>query len=280
MKNNGKIKSNIIGLDIGLVFGRFFLGTDDLHFGYWPDGEKPTPQNFAWAQENHSRLIIEKIPGDAKQILDVGSGSGNLALKLLDAGYRVDCVIPSEYLAVAVQEKLNGRGKTYICKFEDLSFTERYDVIIFSESFQYVNMSASLAKVEKMLSPGGHLLICDFFKLDVPMKSVMGGGHSWVAFKETIANSKLELISDEDITDGTAPTVDFLDLFCKEVLKPVGEMAGEYMLSNYPKITRILMWKFKYHLDRINRRYLSGDVNGESFKKFKTYRLLLYKNSL
>ena len=86
MKNKGKIESNIIGLDIGLAFGRFFLDTDDLHFGYWPDGEKPTPQNFAWAQENHSRLIIDKIPCDAKRILDVGSGSGNLALKLLDAG--------------------------------------------------------------------------------------------------------------------------------------------------------------------------------------------------
>ncbi len=37
MKNKGKIESNIIGLDIGLAFGRFFLDTEDLHFGYWPD---------------------------------------------------------------------------------------------------------------------------------------------------------------------------------------------------------------------------------------------------
>jgi len=280
MKNKDKIESNIIGLDIGLAFGRFFLDTEDLHFGYWPDGDKPTSRNFAWAQENHSRLIIDKIPDGAKRILDVGSGSGNLALKLLDAGYGVDCVIPSEYLAAAVQEKLDGRGKTHICKFEDLRSPERYDVIIFSESFQYVNMAASLEKVGKMLNPVGHLLICDFFKLDVPMQSIMGGGHRWSAFKEVIEKANLELISDEDITDGTAPTVDFLDQFCQEVLKPIGEMTGEYMLSNHPKITRILMWKFKYHLDRIKRRYLSGDVNGESFKKFKTYRLLLYKNSL
>ena len=56
-------------------------------------------------------------------------------------------------------------------------------------------------------------------------------------------------------------------------------MTGQYMLSNYPKVTRFLMWKFKGRLDKINRRYLRGDVNGESFKKFKTYRLLLYKNS-
>ena len=153
MSKNGKIKSNIIGLDMGLAFGRFFLNTEDHHFGYWPNGEKPTVRNFAWAQENHSKLIIDKIRKWTKRILDVGSGSGNLALKLLEAGYGVDCVIPSEYLAAAVQEKLNGRGKTHICKFEDLSSTERYDVIIFSESFQYVNMAASLDKVKKIQFP-------------------------------------------------------------------------------------------------------------------------------
>ena len=130
-----------------------------------------------------------------------------------------------------------------------------------------------------MLSPNGHLLISDFFRQDVPEKSLMGGGHSWSAFEEATGNTKLTQISDEDITDGTAPTVDFLNQFCQEVLKPVGEMTGQYMLSNYPKVTRFLMWKFKGRLDKINRRYLRGDVNGESFKKFKTYRLLLYKNS-
>ena len=63
MIKTGKVKSNIIGLDMGLAFGRFFLGTEDLHFGYWPEGEKPTVRNFSWAQENHSRLILDTIPG-------------------------------------------------------------------------------------------------------------------------------------------------------------------------------------------------------------------------
>ena len=277
MSKKGKVKSNIIGLDIGLAFGRFFLNTEDLHFGYWLEGEKPTAQNFALAQENHSKLIIDKIPKGTKHILDVGSGSGNLALKLINLGFKVDCVIPSEYLAKAVREKLRDQGNIHICKFEELTSTRRYDMIIFSESFQYVNIQKSLKKVDHMLNLDGHLLICDFFRLDVPEKSLMGGGHRWVVFQEAIKNTALDIISDEDITENTAPTVDFLDQFCQEVLKPVGEMTGEYMLSNYPKITRILIWKFRERIDKINRRYLSGIVNGKSFKKFKTYRLLLYK---
>ena len=196
MKKKDKIKSNIIGLDMGLAIGRFFMNTEDLHFGYWPDGEKPTAQNFAWAQENHSRLILDKIPDGAKRILDVGSGSGNLAKKLLNEGYKVDCVIPSEYLAKAIKEKLDERGRIHICKFEDFNCQEHFDVIIFSESFQYVNIDVSLQKVEKMLGTSGHLLISDFFRLDVPEKSLMGGGHSWAVFKEATGNTKLTQISD------------------------------------------------------------------------------------
>ena len=70
MIKKNKIKSNIIGLDMGLAVGRFFLNTEDLHYGYWPDNEKPTVQNFAWAQENHSSLIIDTIPKKTKYILD------------------------------------------------------------------------------------------------------------------------------------------------------------------------------------------------------------------
>jgi len=277
MTKNSKVKSNIIGLDMGLAFGRFFLDTEDLHFGYWPDGEKPTVRNFAWAQENHSQLILDKIPDDVNRILDVGSGSGNLALKLLNNGYEVDCVIPSDYLAETVKAKLNNSGKTHISKFEDLNSTSSYDLIIFSESFQYVNMNLSLGKVQKMLRAGGYLLICDYFKLNSIEKSLMGGGHRWSSFQEAIKKISLKKISDDDITNGTAPTLDFLDEFCQEVLKPVSEMLSEYMFSNYPSITTILRWKFKQRLDKIKCRYLDGEVNGEYFKKFKTYRILLYK---
>ena len=123
MLKKNKIKSNIIGLDIGLVFGRFFLNTEDLHFGCWHKNEKPSVQNFAQAQNNHSQLIIDSIPKKSCKILDVGSGSGNLALKLLNLGYKVDCVIPSKYLAKAVKEKIHNNGKIHICKFENLNST-------------------------------------------------------------------------------------------------------------------------------------------------------------
>ena len=94
MEKKNKVSSRSVGLDIGLIIGRFFLNTEDLHYGYWPKDKRATVQNFAEAQKAHSQLIIDHIPDKTRSILDVGSGSGNLAIKLLNLGYDVDCVIP------------------------------------------------------------------------------------------------------------------------------------------------------------------------------------------
>ena len=280
MNNRAKkysASSQKIGLDIGLVIGRFFMGSEDLHYGYWPNGKDASVQNFAHAQDSHSKLIMDHIPEKTNSILDVGGGSGNLALKLLDKGYKVDCVIPSEYLAEQAKEKLGNESVIHICGFEQMPTTKTYDLIIFSESFQYVKMDESFRKVEDMISSVGHLLICDFFRRDVPGKSPMGGGHNWQGFKDTISTLPFQQVTDLDISEETAPTIDLLDQFCQDVIMPISEMSGSYLQYNYPYLTALLNWKLKKRIKKIRRTFLSGELNGESFKKFKTYRLLLYK---
>ena len=253
------------------------MGSEDLHYGYWPNGKDASVQNFAHAQDSHSKLIMDQIPEKTNSILDVGGGSGNLALKLLEKGYSVDCVIPSEYLAEQAKEKLGNKSVIHICGFEQMPTTKTYDLIIFSESFQYVKMAESFRKVEDMISSVGHLLICDFFRRDVPGKSPMGGGHSWQGFKDTISTLPFQQVTDLDISEETAPTIDLLDQFCQDVIMPISEMSGSYLQYNYPYLTALLNWKLKKRIKKIRRTYLSGELNGDSFKKFKTYRLLLYK---
>ena len=277
MGKKKKVSSRSVGLDIGLVIGRFFLNTEDLHYGYWPNGKDANIQNLVEAQEAHSQFIIDHIPDKIKSILDVGSGSGNLALKLLNLGYAVDCVIPSEFLTKQVAEKLGDKSKIYNCVFEKVEVSKKYDLILFSESFQYVKLSESLNKTVKILNSSGHLLICDFFRRDVPEKSPMGGGHSWKGFQETMENYPLGLVNDIDITDETAPTIDLMAKFNADVASPIAEMSGEYLIDHYPKITKFFKWKFKKRLEKIHNVYLSGSVNGESFKQFKEYHLLVYE---
>ncbi len=277
MSKEKKIDSKAVGLDIGLLVGRFFMDTEDLHYGYWPDDKTATAQNFAEAQRRHSQLIIDHIPDSVKRILDVGSGSGNLAMKLMDLGYEVDCVLPSEFLAENIRNKLGDKAHVHVCGFEDLITEQQYDLILFSESFQYVKLGFSIDKIVEMLPRGGFLLICDFFKKDVPEKSPLGGGHKWTAFEKKMASVPLVKITDMDITEETAPTNDLLDKFVSQVLGPIKGMTGEFIESNYPKLSRFLKWKYKKRLTKINRVYFTGQLTGENFIKFKSYRLLLYK---
>ena len=272
-----KVSSRRVGLDIGLAIGRFFLNTEDLHYGFWPIGKTATIQNFSEAQEAHSQLIVDHIPEKTKRILDVGSGSGNLALKLINKEYQVDCVIPSKFLAEQVQEKLGDRSTIHICGFEQVDDIEKYDLILFSESFQYVKLGKSLEKITNMLNIGGNLLICDFFKRDGVGKSPIGGGHGWQLFQEKISIHPLNLISDLDITEETAPTIDLLAKFNTDVATPIAEMSSEYLIDHYPKLSKLFRWKFKKRLEKIHNIYLSGSVNGSSFKKFKEYHLLVYE---
>ena len=277
MSVKNKVSSQRVGLDIGLAIGRFFLNTEDLHYGYWPKGKTATIQNFAEAQKAHSKLIIYHIPDGTQRILDVGSGSGNLALKLINKGFQVDCVIPSEFLAEQVRAKLGNQSTIHICGFEDVPESEKYDLILFSESFQYVKLGESMVKIMTILNPGGHLLICDFFRRDVLGKSPLGGGHSWQGFQDIITKHPLKIVTDLDITKETAPTIDLLAKFNADVVTPISEMSGEYLIDHYPRITRLLQWKFKKRIEKISRIYLSGAVNGYSFKQFKEYHLLVYE---
>ena len=272
-----KYDSKVVGLDAGLLIGKFFLNTEELHYGYWPDDKTATAQNFAGAQARHSQLIIDHIPDGVKRILDVGSGSGSLAQKLINLGYKVDCVVPSEFLAEKIEDKLGKNSIINVCKFEDLEVSQSYDLILFSESFQYVRMEQSIDKIVSMLPKNGYLLICDVFHKNVTGVSPMRGGHRLDLFENQITKSSLKQITNLDITAETAPTYDFLNQLLNEVVIPISDLSDNYINSNYPKLSKLLKWKYRKKLDKITQVWSSGQLTGENFIKFKSYRLLIYK---
>ena len=272
-----KFNSKVIGLDAGLLIGKFFMDTEQLHYGYWPNEKTATAQNFSKAQDRHSELIIDNIPSTVNKILDVGSGSGSLAKKLISLGYQVDCVIPSEFLAEKVQQKLDTSSIIHITKFENLNISQNYDLILFSESFQYVQLTKSIGKILSILDKNGYLLICDVFHKNVSGISPMRGGHRLDLFENEIEKTDLTKITDLDITFETAPTWDFLNQFLNEVAIPISDMSHSYMKYKYPKLIKLIKWKYRKKLDKIRKVWLSNELTGENFAKFKSYRLFLYK---
>jgi len=276
-KYQDKVTSNEIGLEIGLVLSRFFFNTDHLHFGYWPDNLPLNIDNLKQAQDYHSDQIINAIPKNVDTILDVGSGSGGLAEKLIEKKYTVECVSPSEYLSDAIEKKLINKVKVHRSTFENLNIDKKFDLVIFSESFQYVNIKKTLSKVPNFLSENAYFLICDFFRKPDTSTKLLGGGHAWDEFYNEISSISFENILDQDITIETARTYDLINKIINNVAEPVRDLSIKYLESNYPKIMKLLRWYLDQKIKRINRIYFSGNMTGETFINLKTYRLLLYK---
>lgn len=277
MPKKKKIDLKEIGLDIGIILAKYIYKTDYLHYGYWTEGLEITPQNVFQAQENYANLILDHIPEGTQTILDVGCGAGKFAEKLLENGYQVDCVSPSPNLTKHVRELIGDRSEIFECGFEDIYTEKRYDMILFSESFQYIPYKISMPLAIKLLNKKGSILICDFFRKKVEGTSPIGGGHDLQEFNHYVSKLPLQLLLDKDITRETAPSIDIVDDFLKRVGAPVYNLVFYVLEHNYPRFTRLIRWKFKKRLEKINYKYLQRKTNAESFTRFKSYHLMVYQ---
>lgn len=279
MKKDRKTVSREIGLEIAAICGKHFLKLEHLHYGYWTRDLEKDLANLHIAQENYVNFLISHIPGEVKSILDVGCGSGHMAKKLVDAGYKVDCVSPSPLLAREAGDLLGNGSHIFECYYEQLKTENRYDLVLFSESFQYIDPEEAIKKTLGLLNSDGYVLICDLFKTDAQGKSPLSGGHPLTRFYDTVSGYPLRLVKDLDITKETAPTIDIEDHIFKKVVRPVANLVEQLLDSRHPFIYKFLKWKYKKRIDKTYAKYFSGQRTGENFKKFKSYRLLLYKEA-
>jgi len=97
------------------------------------------------------------------RVLDVGCGTGNLALKFLAAGDRVDCVDLASEMLAELQRKQ--QGNVHLRLFESdadafLKTAGRYNVICFSSVLHHLpDYNATLARCSELLEPGGVLYV-------------------------------------------------------------------------------------------------------------------------
>ena len=256
MKKDKRKVSREIGLEIGSICGRYFLKLNHL-----------------------ANFLISHIPDNAKKILDVGCGTGQIAKKLIAKGCMVDCVSPSHFLAEQARELLGSSGNIFECLYEQLKTENRYDVILFSESFQYIDIEEGIRKTLDLLNPDGCMLICDFFRKKTLDKSDISGGHQLELFQNIVSEYPLKLIKDLDITEKTAPNIDVVNDMFKNAVHPTVILTQQLLDNRYPFMSKLIKWLYRKKISKINRKYFNYEKTGEKFKKFKSYRLLLYKKS-
>jgi len=271
------LQSPEFGLALGLVVGRFALGMQDLHYGYWTEDLEVIPANLPRAQARYTEELIADIPQGVRSILDVGCGAGNTARKLLDRGYEVDGVSPNAWLTAEARKVLGSGARVFESKFEDVTLDRTYDLILFSESFLFMKAERALARAESALNPGGYILISDIFKVPADEQSPIGGGQDLRRYRALLAASNFELLKDTDMTDRIAPTFDLLQRAYGEAIGPAYDLILARLGASYPLLMKLLRWKFRAKIRRYEEKHFSGKRDGAHFRRHKSYRRMLYR---
>jgi SAM-dependent methyltransferase len=279
MKKDEHKESRELGLEFAAICGKHFLKLKHLHYGYWTGDLNLDITNLHIAQENYTDFLISHIPDGVKTILDVGGGLGHIAKKLVDMGYHVDCVSPSPFLNEQIRSLLPSTSQVFECMYEQFQTQCKYDLVLFSESFQYIRMDEALERTTKLLSDNGYLLICDIFKRDVDKNAVFSGGHKLSKFQQFLAKYPFQPVEDIDITEQTAPNLDIFNDTIRNVVGPILNSSVGYLADRYPLAVKFLRWKYRKKIEQTYHKYFNSARTSEDFRKYKTYRLLLYRKT-
>jgi len=255
------------------------IGLESLHFGLWDGDRTRTVGALKAAQDNYSRFLMARVPAGAKRVLDAGCGSGELSERLALAGYDVTALTPDAYLADAVTKRLGDRARFALSKFEDHEAAQPYDAIIMSESCQYMSHHLVFPRARKLLAEGGYLLISDYFR-----KAERAYYETaWTAseFAAKLEKSNFEVVSSEDITDATLPTLEVCKKYYGEMVLPTIELLRDLALSVIPGF---VTWPIRVALNKelalaadFLYRKQPEQFDASEFKEHLNYRVVMLR---
>jgi|SRR6056297_255976 len=258
------LDTKAIGLDVGLGFIRWLTGAENLHYGLWT-GLDVSAENLGRAQAAYTEKLFSLLPGAGLRILDIGGGAGETARKLTALGHEVEIVVPSTLLAAHCRANAPG-AKVHETTFEEFRSEDRFNLCLFSESFQYIPLDQSLPKALGLLAEGGHVLIADCFRSESfrggGKVRIVGGGHSIRRFHDALAELPVEVLYDEDITEAVAPSID-LEAALFRVFGQAITRIDDELAASRPKTRWLLIRAFRTLVSDRRRRRLDERLRGD-----------------
>jgi MPBQ/MSBQ methyltransferase len=255
--------------------------TNYLHFGLWKKGDKLTLENFQKAQERYLSNLIKFIPKGVKTILDVGCGVGGNAAKLARSGYKVTGICPDPYQGQLFRKNTKGKAQFRLTTLEDFRTDRKYDLILMSESVQYIPFRDGLKKIKQLLKPNGYLLISDYFKKP-SAKKVPNLPSSFLSiYLKEVERAGFKVIKEQDITYGITPTLEYGTNVYYNYIRPVLDCIMTTMKVHLPPIHWLfnLFLKIPLKGKSIKQTIVNNLVplQRDVFEKYLTYRVMLIK---
>ncbi len=276
-----KLDTQAMGLDVGLAFIKWVTGAENLHYGLW-DGLDVTAGNLRAAQDAYTDRLFELLPEKPCRILDIGGGAGETARKLIALGHSVEIVVPSAFLAQRCRENAP-EATVHEMMFEQFQSEPRFDLCLFSESYQYIPLDDGLPKCLSMLVPEGRIVIADCFRTPAyrleKLSAKVGGGHRESAFRELLEAQPVKITFEEDITASVAPSVDLeqalFNVFGHAATRIDGELAAKRPRLRWllRKVWRLLMSERKRA--RLDERLNKQTRNAEAFQTYNRYLMMV-----
>lgn len=267
-------------LDLFARIFKVFADTPWLHYGLWLPGETPSMPRLREAQERYVDKLVALLPPAPASVLDIGGGTGAMAARLHSLGYDVEMLTPSEVQVGLARAELGDRVKVHLTRLEEFSTDRKFDVCLFSESFQYMPMSVSLPKAKAMLKAGGCVVIADCFRSENYRGGrQIGGGHRFTNLPPRAEEDGFRITADEDVTAMAAGTILLDQRVYQEVISPIVADLGASLRQR----SAVLHWLIggayrlfvrKAERERIADRLKAEHRTPERFKEMNTYRFL------
>ncbi|MBE9199930.1 MULTISPECIES: class I SAM-dependent methyltransferase [unclassified Nodularia (in: cyanobacteria)] len=230
-------------------------GSSYLHYGYWEAiptiGEELTLTDLREAQEAYAAKLFSFIPEGIQTVLDVGCGIGGNAKSLWERGLSVEGLAPDAIQKEKFIQNTNGKIPFYLTTFEDFQTSHSYDLVLFSESSQYMAVEDLAEGAARLLNNGSYLLIADMMRLDAEYKEgIFSNCHIAHELQAALEKTGFKLIKSEDISQSIAPTIDL----CLSNFRTFGLTTFKYIADvvkiAVPPVHTIGSWAFKRWLDQ------------------------------
>jgi len=128
-----------------------------LHYGLFEQGNP----NIKKAQQRATDLLFSHLPPCPCRVLEVGIGLGTTLSNLVKMGYDATGITPDTN-QIRYAQNLHGESLSIFCeKLEDFADAQKFDLIIFQESAQYIDTATLFGKASNLLRDNGQIIIMD-----------------------------------------------------------------------------------------------------------------------